>query len=203
MKYTMVRQFSNAAIDNIYNFLFKWVDFGKMSIEFFWSFFEIWLAFFMIFYNIFMYIYYLFLFFIDRGSESSAGVMKFRGGYSKVSSVPKVNLAPVSRSTSASMGTSMAGAVKSVSSAVAKSIPTTPTRPSAAVSGLKKSVFKNTLSGIMDFIKGIGRLLTKPLTIISELFSKRMERSKDEKDDKTKPKSLIDEYIKEYEQRKR
>ena len=92
MKYTMVKQFSNGVVDNIFSFLFKWVDFGKMFLEFIWSFIEIWIAFFLIFYNIYMYIYYLLLFLIDRGSETSAGYLRFRGSYSKVSYVPKIEL---------------------------------------------------------------------------------------------------------------
>src|SRR5208337_2277662 len=92
MKYTMVKQFSNGVIDNFFTFLFKWVDCAKMFLEFVWSFIEIWLAFFFIFYNIYMYIYYLFLFLIDRGSETSASYLRFGGGYSKASHIPKIEI---------------------------------------------------------------------------------------------------------------
>jgi hypothetical protein len=68
MKYSMVRQFSNAAIDNLYTFFFKIWDFAKVLYEVMWAFIEIWAAFFLIFYNIFMYFYYIVLFIIDRGS---------------------------------------------------------------------------------------------------------------------------------------
>src|SRR4030042_6200412 len=89
MKYTMVKQFSNGLIDNIFSFMFKWADCGKMFLEFLWSFIEIWIAFFMIFYNAFMYVYYLFLFFIDRGTETSAGMFRIRGMPGRTSSMPK------------------------------------------------------------------------------------------------------------------
>ena len=62
MKYSMVKQFSNAAIDNAFNFVFKIVDFGKILLEVFWGFVDIWAAFFGIFYNFFMYFYYMFLY---------------------------------------------------------------------------------------------------------------------------------------------
>ena len=71
MKYSVVKQFSNVAIDNAYSFIFKIVDFGKILSLVFWAFVDIWAAFFGIFYNFFMYIYYLFLFVIDRGSETT------------------------------------------------------------------------------------------------------------------------------------
>jgi hypothetical protein len=89
----MVKQFSNGAMDNIYNFIFKWVDFGKVLLEVFWAFLEIWQAFTLIFYNIAMYFYYLFLFFIDRGTEETQATRIFRRPISKrLSSTPSVRL---------------------------------------------------------------------------------------------------------------
>ena len=89
MRYSVVKQFSNQAIDNIFSFVFKWVDCGKMFLEFLWSFLEIWIAFFLIFYNFFMYFYYLFLFFIDRGAESSTSMFRLRGSHSSSSNIPR------------------------------------------------------------------------------------------------------------------
>ena len=66
MKYTMVKQFSNAVIDNMFGFIFNIVDFGKIMVEVFWGFVDIWAAFFLKFYNPIKYVYNLFLFIIDR-----------------------------------------------------------------------------------------------------------------------------------------
>ncbi|MFA5519873.1 MAG: hypothetical protein WDA74_11520, partial [Spirochaetota bacterium] len=89
MKYSMVKQFSNAAIDNVFTFFFKIVDFGKLMVEVFWAFLDIWIAFFLIFANIFMYIYYLFLFLIDSGSEAAPpAAFSGRQKYQKSSKIP-------------------------------------------------------------------------------------------------------------------
>jgi len=179
MKYTMVKQFSNGAVDNIFSFLFKWVDFGKMFLEFLWSFLEIWIAFFLIFYNIYMYLYYLFLFLIDRGSETSAGYLHFRGSYGKVSylsrreqsSGPVVDhLYRPTASDRVLMRTR--GEAGNMLTAVRSTAP----------QGIKKSIF--------------------PFKKFIPLFDRGAEREKRaaETDDS---KSLIDEYIKEYEYRKK
>jgi len=197
MKYTVVKQFSNAVIDNLFTFIFKWVDFGKMFIEFLWSFLEIWIAFFMIFYNAFMYVYYLFLFFIDRGAESSAGMFRLRGLYTKTSSIPKVEISkgpnvippmygkPITSAPSPSAASSFTSL---------RSSGPTPTR---------RNLWREILEGLAGFFKMLGRGILYPFKKLVLLFDRTAEARKQREEDRGESKSLIDEYIKEYERRRR
>lgn len=207
MKYSMVKQFSNNMIDNMFNFVFKWVDCGKMFVEFLWSFLEIWMAFFMIFYNAFMYVYYLFLFAIDRGTEESTSMFRIRGTYTKASYMPKVTISSTPNPIPAKYGpvkaaSSVASTVSSAAKTAASSIPSA--RTSVPGAGAKKSIFKGPLSAIIDFFKAIPGTLAKPFIIIKDLFMKRTNRAKEqEAEAAAQSRSLIDDYIKEYEKRRR
>lgn len=206
MRYTVVKQFSNQAIDNIFSFAFKWVDCGKMFLEFLWSFLEIWIAFFLIFYNIFMYFYYLFLFFIDRGAESGTTMFRLRGSHSSSSNIPRfeVTKSPVTVPPMYGAGqavTRAAGAVMTRTAGAATQ--TLSALKSTADYGAKKSPLKSLMSGLVDFFSALGRMLILPFKKLVLFFDRGVELRKQREAASDKSKSLIDEYIKEYEQKKR
>ncbi len=208
MRYTLVKQFSNAAIDNAYTFVFKIVDFGKVLVEFFFAFLEIWIAFFLIFYNIFMYIYYLTLFFIDRGTESSGSMIRWRGMRPMTTRAPTVKV-----SKGATTVPGMYGARKAAVSAAAKTADAAgatveTVRSFAKVKG-KGSFFRSVGDFFVDLFKDIGRIIAAPFKALV-LFFEKIVQSRKEKETVSKSgqegggkKSLIDEYIKEYEQKRK
>jgi len=218
MKYTMVKQFSNAVIDNMFGFVFKIVDFGKMMIEVFWSFFDIWAAFFLIFYNAFMYVYYLFLFMIDRGSESSGPVpYRARRVSTRKQRIPTVHIdkTPAPIPSMYTVKTAASDATKAVASSVAavaeKTTETvqqamTPLRPSRPGFGSKKPVLKTILEFIADIFKTVKDFITKPVVAIAEFLAGKLMPVK-ESDAKfseaVQKRSLIDEYMKEYEKKQK
>ncbi len=208
MRYTVVKQFSNGAIDNIFSFVFKWVDCGKMFVEFLWSFLEIWIAFFLIFYNAVMYVYYLFLFFIDRGAESSAGMFKLRGTYSGTSTIPKFEITRSPSSVPPQYGSQAVS--KAAETVVAKTAEVATQTLNAFRSGgsptargMKQSRVKEFLSAVVDFFKFIGGLLALPFKKLVLLFDRGKEIRNQRETESDSSKSLIDEYIKEYEQKRR
>ncbi len=205
MKYTVVKQFSNGFIDNIFNFIFKWADCGKMFLEFLLSFLEIWIAFFLIFYNAFMYVYYLFLFFIDRGAESGAGYFRLRGSYAGTSTIPKFEMTRVSgtvppqygKQAAAKAAGSVAGATVGAASQAFSSLRSAPR-------GIKKSGVKEFFGSLVDFLGSIGKALAAPFKKLVLLFDRGAELRKQRETVKNEEnKSLIDEYIKEYEKKRR
>ena len=208
MRYTVVKQFSNGVIDNIFSFVFKWVDCGKMFVEFLWSFLEIWIAFFLIFYNAFMYVYYLFLFFIDRGAESGAGMFRLRGSYSGSSTIPKFEITRAPSTVPPQYGTQ---AVSKAAEAVAAKTAEAATQTlnafrsggSAAARGMKSSWLKEASSAVFDFFRFIGGLLVLPFKKLVLLFDRGKEIRNQREAESDSSKSLIDEYIKEYEQKRR
>jgi len=215
MRYTVVKQFSNGVIDNIFSFIFKWVDCGKMFVEFIWSFIEIWIAFFLIFYNAFMYVYYLFLFFIDRGAESSAGMFRLRGTYSGSSTIPKFEITRSPGTVPPQYGsqavTKTAEAVTKSAGAVASKTAEAATQTlnafrsggSAAARGMKSSWIKEASSAIVDFFRFVGGLMVLPFKKLVLLFDRGKEIRNQREAESDSSKSLIDEYIKEYEQKRR
>lgn len=217
MKYSMVKQFSNAAIDNAYSFIFKIVDFGKILIEVFWGFVDIWMAFFGIFYNFFMYFYYMFLFMIDRGSESSGPALRSRRKSQKVSRIPSVSIdrtpsiipsmyrvktaaGDTGKTISASVGNATAKTAESVQKVLSpikspiKSIP----------KGSKKPFVKSVLEFIIDYFVTVKDILTKPFVLIAEFFAGKLTPVKEnEPKEQGRRISLIDQYMKEYEKQKK
>jgi hypothetical protein len=194
MKYTMVKQFSNGVIDNIFSFLFKWADCGKMFLEFLWSFVEIWIAFFMIFYNAFMYVYYLFLFFIDRGTESGAGVFRIRGTYGKASSMPKFEL---------SRGPTAIPPQYGRQAAAGAAAPTFTSLRASASAGIKKSPLRVFSGSLVDFFRFLARIVAAPFKKLVLLFDRGADLRRQREAEKDKSKSIIDDYIKEYEHKRR
>ncbi len=216
MKYTMVKQFSNAVIDNMFSFIFKIVDFGKIMVEVFWGFFDIWAAFFLIFYNAFMYVYYLFLFMIDRGSESSGPApYKVRRAASKRSKIPSVILdktpSPIPsmytvKSVASDAGKAVTASVQTVAEKTTDTVQQVlkPLKPTG--SGSKKPVIKTMLEFIADIFKTVKDFIIKPIVAIAEFLAGKLMPVK-ESDAKfseaVQKRSLIDEYMKEYEKKKK
>ncbi len=218
MKYTMVKQFSNAAIDNIFIFFWKFVDFGKLTIEVFWGIFDIFAAFFLIFYNFGMYFYYLFLFMIDRGSESGGPVtLATRRQSSKMSKIPNVRFdktpAPIPSmfrvktpsNISASPVSSTLNAAAKTSEALQKVL--APVKGSPSGAGAKTNIFKSIAEFIADIFIAIKDIITKPFIVIRHFLSEKLTPVKEveaKSNEYSGKSSLIDDYLKEYEkQRKR
>ena len=218
MKYTMVKQFSNAVIDNMFGFIFKIVDFGKIMVEVFWGFVDIWAAFFLIFYNAFMYVYYLFLFMIDRSSESGGPTTyRIRRTASKRTKIPTLNLdtapAPIPAmykvtAAAADSGKTVVSSVQNVASKTADTVQQAikPLKPSPIGSGSKKPLIKTLLEFIADIFKTVKDFITKPFVIIAEFLAGKLMPVK-ESDAKfnevVQKRSLIDEYMKEYEKKQK
>ena len=217
MKYSMVKQFSNAAIDNAFSFVFKIVDFGKILVEVFWGFVDIWLAFFGIFYNFFMYFYYIFLYLIDRSSESGSPSLRTRKKSQRVSKIPSVSLdrspsivpamykvkttaADTSKAITATVGTATAKTADTVQKVLA------PMKPAPAGKGSKKSMFKSIFDFIVDYIVTVKDIITKPFVIIADFFAGKLTPVKESESKSSEPSrkiSLIDQYMKEYEKQKK
>lgn len=215
MKYSMVRQFSNAAIDNAFSFVFKIVDFGKLMVEVFWAFVDIWVAFFLIFINMFMYIYYFFLFLIDRGSESAPpSPLSGRQKFQKKSKIPTFSITSGPNPIPAMYRVTQkaAGSAKTFTDTVEKSASATVETVQKALPALKPSgggskinIVKSVLDFIVDFFKAIKDIVTKPFIIIADFLSGRLKPVKESeaKSSEGGKTSLIDEYMKEYEKNRR
>jgi hypothetical protein len=201
----MVKQFSNNALDNLFNFAFRWVDFGKVLLEAFWSFLYIWQAFFAIFSNLFMYIYYLFLFFIDRGSEGTTMPRLFRPAVSgRRSSTPSLDLSGTDSAPSriASAAKSVVETASSAVSSSVSSISSVPLPQNPAKSGQKSKILKTFGEGVIGFFIALWETLKKPGVLIREFFTNKMKPVKDT-EQKAEKRSLIDEYLQEYEKQRK
>ncbi|MCP4137473.1 MAG: hypothetical protein GY754_41280 [bacterium] len=223
MKYSMVKQFSNNALDNVFNFFFKIVDFGKECIEFFWSFFEIWYAFFMIFYNVFMYMYYLLLFVLDKIPAFNAIFFFWRRSSSGRSMAPKIEISkvptpvssmyiPVTKTVSKAADSvskaagSAASSVASTASSVASTASSTmdSLRQVPLNTGGKQSRLKVIGEFFADFFSAAIKIITAPFSGIVNFFEKNMRPVKEDDAGKApRKKSLIDEYMKEYEKKRK
>lgn len=217
MKYSMVKQFSNAAIDNAFSFVFKIVDFGKLMVEVFWAFMDIWIAFALIFINAFMYIYYFFLFLIDRGSESSpptpfSGRQKFQ----QTSKIPGVTISSSHNPIPAMYRVSQkaaAGTAKTFTNTVDNAASKTVETAQKALPSLKPSgggskinIVKSVLEFIADFFIAVKDIITKPFRLISDFLSGRLKPVKESESKSSGSQgktSLIDDYMKEYEKNRR
>jgi len=217
MKYTMVKQFSNAAIDNAFSFVFKIVDFGKIIYEALWGFLDIWLAFFGVFYNFFMYFYYMFLFMIDRGSESGGPSLVTKRRSQKVSRIPSVSfdkspsIIPSMykvKTAAGDTGKAISSSVGTVTSKTADTVQKAlnPMKATPSGKGSKKPLFKSTFEFIVDFFITVKDILSKPFILIAEFFAGRLKPVKENEPKNTEPTrriSLIDQYMKEYEKQKK
>lgn len=216
MKYTMVKQFSNAVIDNMFQFVFKIVDFGKIMVEVFWAFVDIWAAFFLIFYNAFMYVYYLFLFMIDRGSESSGSApYRVRRVATKRSRIPTVHIdktpSPIPsmytvKTVASDAGKAVTSSVASVAEKTTETVQQVmkPLKPTG--SGSKKPIIKSMLEFIADIFKTVKDFITKPFIAVAEFLAAKLMPVKESDarfSEVVQKRSLIDEYMKEYEKKQK
>jgi len=215
MKYTMVKQFSNAAIDNAFNFVFRIIDFGKLMLEVFWAFLDIWIAFVLIFVNAFMYVYYFFLFLIDRGSESAPPApLTGRTKFQKKSKIPTVSISKspnpipamyrVTQKAAGSAGTfteTVGNTASKTAETAQKALPAL--KPAGG--GSRINIGKSILEFIADFFKAVKEIITKPFKLIADFLSGRLKPVKDNEVKSSAPSqktSLIDEYMKEYEKKR-
>ena len=208
MDYRLVKQFSNNAADNFFNFFYKMVDFGMVVVDVFWAFLDIWYHFFMIFINLWLYLYYFFLYIIDRLSMTGLFAHKSsaRGGfhgtaaYTPGAFVPhnpmygKIELPSAPRIISAPKSS---GKVKAAASAVASVASVVrPKRPS----GAKGSFFRDIAGAVELFFFRIFRAIKKLFLRMTDLIVSKLKPVKEEP---VQGKSLIDEYMKEYERKKK
>jgi hypothetical protein len=194
MNYTVVKQFYNNAIDNFFNFFYKIIDFGKVLVELFWAFYEIWEAFFLIFINLITYFYYIILFIIDRSTESRWTIFFWRrlprrAAYAPSRVYVKDTYNPVP---------AMYGRTAAISKA-ATVTPDTVQQLRSAPSGARVSVLRRILEFLGSFFSTIGTIIKWPIKGIAAFLSGRMKPVREEA---TGQKSLIDEYLKEYEEKK-
>ncbi len=210
MNYRMVRQFSNNAIDNIFNFFYKIVDFGKIWIDVFWAFVEVWEAFFLIFYNFFMYFYYLLLLGVDKSTESKATFVFWRRLPQRSAYVPPTILSrdvsnPVpglygreSVAKTISAAASAGAAAKSTVADTVKSASDLMRRTPDAAG--KKPFFRTISASLVDFMTDAWTAIKKPFMKIADYFASRMRPVREEVPAQG---SLIDEYMKEYERKRK
>jgi hypothetical protein len=191
MNYRVVKQFWVSTVDNFFNFFYKIVDFIKIWADVFWAFLDIWYHFFAIFGNLFLYIYYIFLFIIDKTTESGTNIVLTSRLPKRVPFKPQKAYVKDSYNPIPAMY-----GVKNVAETVATSI--TPMR--TAPKGTRTSIIRTILSALRDFIELIIDLFRKPVKAIGDFAARRMKPVKEEPH---KTGSLIEEYMKEYEQKRK
>jgi len=212
MKYSMVKQFSNSAIDNMYTFVFKIGDFAKIFYEMLWAFLEIWIAFFLIFYNAIMYVYYLFLFAVDRSVESNTAIYFSRKIPKRISRTPAVTITsgpnpiPAMYGKAAARASSVASKVSAAAPKLSGSVLDTPStltslRTGKSGAGAKRNIVKSLLEFFANIFYGLKKVVTSPAKTFVTFFETRMKPVKQEEAER-KSESLIDQYMKEYEKKK-
>jgi hypothetical protein len=196
MDYRLVKQFSNNAIDNFFNFFYKIADFVMVVVDMFWAFVDIWYQFFMIFINSWLYIYYLTLFAIDKLTMSK---MFFRRRSSRHampgSAIYQTRIVlPVhpmyGRVEIPKPAQAAAQAVQSAAAISAKSV----------TGAMKKNVTKDAGESLVLFYTRLARGVSNFFKRIAAFF-KELRPVRDETPEKKK--SLIDEYMREYERKKK
>ena len=146
-----------------------------------------------------MYIYYLFLFAIERGAESDRTTFFWKRSSKMGSYNPKIaitdgpNPVPamyrVTEKISQSAGAAASGTKSAISS-----------MSTSASKKAKGSFFKAFAEGIINFFITLIDMITLPFKNIIRFFDRKLKPTKDE--EKTESKSLIEEYMKEYKQKK-
>ena len=206
MNYRLVRQFSINMVDNVFRFFYKIIDFGKVWIDVFWAFYEIWEAFFLIFYNLFMYVYYFIIFIIDKLTESEAMLLFWRKApkiipYNPGSVYDRHAPNPIP----AMYGKQAATAVKQTAEAAAIAtrnvLENSANRLRKPASGGRVSIVRKLLeffNGVFSVLKAI---VVFPFKKLAGVFSHRLRPIKE--DEIPRSHSLIEDYMKEYEQRRK
>ncbi len=206
MKYSLVRQFSNNTIDNFFKFFYKIADFARIWVEVFWAFFEIWEALFLIFFNIFMYIYYLILFVIDKSTESQSTVYFWRRLPKRVPFTPSrvyvrdsPNPVPGLYGSQAADMISKAGSA--IASTAARTVSSSAERLQRSASGARGSIIKKTLEFFGNMISSIAGPFTGLRKSVGDTIARKMKPVPEEPAQRGG--SLIDQYMKEYEKKKK
>ena len=207
MNYRVVKQFSNSAVDNFYNFFYKIVDFGKITVDFLYSFYEIWEAFFLIFYNIFMFIYYLLLFGIDKSTESRSTIffwrkLPMRQAYKPSSVFVRESYShnPIPSMYGKEAAAKVSDVGNAIGSAAKEGVTTTVKKMRSLPSGARLEVGKKILEFFVTFGQTLKAIFVTPFVKIAEFFANRLKPVREEED---RGRSLIDEYMKEYERKRK
>jgi hypothetical protein len=195
MDYRLVKQFSNSAVDSFFNFFYKIWDFLKVLIDLFWAFVDIWYQFSMIFVNIWLYGYYLFLFVLDTLSMS--GLLSKKASARTIIPGSKAFrpdiVVPINP---------MFGKINIPKPAIPIPLPK-PTAPVSAKSkdgAMKRNVPREAAEGLVAAFRGFGRSIYCFFKGIADMLGSKLKPVREEDDQK---KSLIDEYMREYERKKR
>lgn len=214
MDYRLVKQFWNNAVDSFFNFFYKMSDFFVVFLDLGWAFFDIWYQFFAIFGNIFLYFYYLLLFILDKLSMSRAPIFFWRRTYSRKTAMPKkaynkkssgTIVPPNFRTSGYSSGSSSktASVSASPSSSTAFKPKSSSPRPSSFGGGRSKRRESRVLllfKKIGSFFAGFFSSIASGLGRFVNVFLDKLKPVKD--DVPAGRKSLIDDYMKEYERKK-
>ncbi|HOS40041.1 MAG TPA: hypothetical protein PLG31_09925 [Spirochaetota bacterium] len=201
MNYTIVKQFWNNSVDNFYNFFYKIVDFFKIWIDVWWAFFEIWQCFFLIFFNFFMYFYYLFLFMLDRSATESQSRIIFwkkipqRVAYTPAKAYVKDVVNPIPGMYGAQPVKKVAETVTATTAKVADVSQILRKAPS----GGKVSIIRRALEGVSELFRSIKDFFAGLFKPAAEMIGRKMKHV----DEEPQSKSLIDEYMREYERKKK
>jgi hypothetical protein len=200
MNYTVVKQFYNNSIDNFYNFFYKIIDFAKVLVEVFWAFYEIWEAFFLIFFNLIMYLYYIILFIIDRSTESRWTIFFWRRLPRRVAYTPSKVFVKDAYNPVPAMYGSTAPTIATVAAPTIKSTVTDAVQQlRSAPSGARVSIPRKIVEFLGSLFSTAGALIIWPMKRIGTFLSGRMKPVREQPEGR----SLIDEYLKEYEEKKR
>lgn len=209
MDYRLVKQFLNHAIDAFFNFFYKISDFVVVFLDLGWAFFDIWYQFFAIFGNLILYVYYLILFILDKLSVSSAPIFFWRKSYSRKTTLPKKaysknfsNPIPAMYKTSPTVKaatttvTAASESVKSAKENVVSTFKPKSGKRSSRKESKVKIIFMKMMSSIGEGFRSFGSKLYR-------FWVKFLDKLKPVKDDvPAGRKSLIDDYMKEYERKK-
>jgi hypothetical protein len=202
MNYSLVRQFANNSIDNFFNFFYKWVDFFKVLLELVLAFTDIWVTFFQIFSNAYLYVYYLLLFGVDKSTQSSSGFRFWRRLPKRVAYVPsKVYTRDIHNPVPGMYSKQAGAATVSGGQAVKDSLSATVQKFGNRPKGVKTDRMKKILEFFAELFKTIKTFVTAPVRSVAEFIVRKMRPVREEQPAGNK--SLIDEYMREYEQRRR
>ena len=195
MDYRLVKQFSNNAVDNFFNFFYKIWDFMAAMVDLFWAFIDIWYQFFMIFINVWLFFYYLFLFILDKLSMAGLFTRKASARVAIPGSKayrPDI-IVPINP---------MFGKVE-----IPKpSIPLPEIKIAAPNlqpkrTGVKRNYARDFANSVANVFRKVSRSIENMYQRIADALSSRLHPVKEE--DSVQKKSLIDEYMREYERKKK
>ncbi len=206
MNYRLVKQFWVHTVDNFFNFFYKIWDFIKIWVDVFWAFVDIWLHFFAIFQNLFLYVFYFFLFIIDKTTESRISLPFSRRTSGRPFSPARAYNPDVYNPVPAMYGGSKAAGSVSPASGSAKGSTSSGSGSVRSMrteaKGARTSIIKTILEFFRNLIEIIASIFTTPVRIIGNFFSRRMKPVKEEAPSSQAGGGLIDEYLKEYEQKR-